>query len=575
MASKFKEIFKNFRVIIYILFLVFALIAIRPNPLKDGVAIRAVIPNSSANVVGIESPRPNSPLTSREVIQSINNKPIENIADYESAIRSLRVNSSIQIKTDRKSYRVVTREKFETIPLNGTEIKEVEEVREVNETVNGTIVTLNKSFIVKKEVPKTMEVSRGLDDLGLRVYNAPKSNIRLGLDLAGGTRVVLQPENKLSQNDIDNLISVMKERLNVYGLSDLTIAQASDLSKNQYIIVEIAGATSEEVKDLLAKQGKFEAKIANETVFKGGTDITYVCRSPDCAGLDPSRGCNSDGAAWFCGFRFSIVLLPEAAQRQADVTKDLEVVTESKQQYLSESLKLFLDDKLVDELRIGAELKGSAETSIQISGSGLGNSQQEAAVNALQSMKRLQTILITGSLPVKLNLVKIDTISPLLGHEFLKNAFLIGFLSIVVVAVIIFARYRKLQVSIPLMITSFSELIILLGVAALIGWNIDLAAIAGIIIAIGTGVDHQILITDETIGGGIKRIFNWKERIKGAFYIIMGAYFTTVVAMVPLLFAGAGLLKGFAIISIIGVSIGVFITRPVYAKVIEILLRDA
>ena len=55
----------------------------------------------------------------------------------------------------------------------------------------------------------------------------------------------------------------------------------------------------------------------------------------------------------------------------------------------------------------------------------------------------------------------------------------------------------------------------------------------------------------------------------------MGAYFTTVVAMVPLLFAGAGLLKGFAIISIIGVSIGVFITRPVYAKVIEILLRDA
>ena len=193
MASKFKEIFKNFRVIIYILFLVFALIAIRPNPLKDGVAIRAVIPNSSANVVGIESPRPNSPLTSREVIQSINNRPIENIADYESAIRSLRVNSSIQIKTDRKSYRVVTREKFETIPLNGTEIKEVEEVREVNETVNGTIVTLNKSFIVKKEVPKTMEVSRGLDDLGLRVYNAPKSNIRLGLDLAGGHPFFLVP----------------------------------------------------------------------------------------------------------------------------------------------------------------------------------------------------------------------------------------------------------------------------------------------------------------------------------------------------------------------------------------------
>jgi len=44
--------------------------------------------------------------------------------------------------------------------------------------------------------------------------------------------------------------------------------------------------------------------------------------------------------------------------------------------------------------------------------------------------------------------------------------------------------------------------------------------------------------------------------------------------MVPLIFAGAGLLKGFAIITIIGVSIAVFITRPAYANVIEILLKE-
>jgi preprotein translocase subunit SecD len=54
----------------------------------------------------------------------------------------------------------------------------------------------------------------------------------------------------------------------------------------------------------------------------------------------------------------------------------------------------------------------------------------------------------------------------------------------------------------------------------------------------------------------------------------MGAYLTTTFAMLPLIFAGAGLLKGFAIITIIGVSISVFITRPAYAKVIEILLND-
>ena len=56
--------------------------------------------------------------------------------------------------------------------------------------------------------------------------------------------------------------------------------------------------------------------------------------------------------------------------------------------------------------------------------------------------------------------------------------------------------------------------------------------------------------------------------------IITAAYFTTVVAMVPLWYAGAGLLKGFALTTLIGASIGVFIARPAYAKVIEILLKN-
>jgi preprotein translocase subunit SecD len=42
---------------------------------------------------------------------------------------------------------------------------------------------------------------------------------------------------------------------------------------------------------------------------------------------------------------------------------------------------------------------------------------------------------------------------------------------------------------------------------------------------------------------------------------------------VPLLFAGAGLLKGFALTTILGISIGVFITRPAYAAAVEILLK--
>jgi len=113
-----------------------------------------------------------------------------------------------------------------------------------------------------------------------------------------------------------------------------------------------------------------------------------------------------------------------------------------------------------------------------------------------------------------------------------------------------------------------------LGVAALIGWNLDMAAIAGIIVAVGTGVDDQIVITDEVMKGEKKEIVsNWKQKLKNAFFIIFSAYFATLASMVPLMFAGAGLLKGFALTTIIGISVGVFVTRPAYAEIVEILLK--
>ncbi|MBN1645912.1 protein translocase subunit SecD, partial [Candidatus Woesearchaeota archaeon] len=217
--------------------------------------------------------------------------------------------------------------------------------------------------------------------------------------------------------------------------------------------------------------------------------------------------------------------------------------------------------------------RGKPTTGIQISGSGTGPSEQAAVTTALQNMKNLQSILQTGSLPVKLNIVKTDAISPILGAAFIQNAMYVGLFAILAVVLVVFIRYRKLAISIPMIITMLSEALIIFGFAAIIGWNIDLAAIAGVIIAIGTGVDHQIVIVDETLRGEAGITMSWKDKLKRAFFIIMAAYFTTVVAMIPLWFAGAGLLKGFAITTVIGASIGVFITRPAFAAMAEMFLN--
>ena len=63
--------------------------------------------------------------------------------------------------------------------------------------------------------------------------------------------------------------------------------------------------------------------------------------------------------------------------------------------------------------------------------------------------------------------------------------------------------------------------------------------------------------------------------MKNAFFIIFGSYFTVCAAMFPLIFAGAGLLKGFAFTTIVGVTVGVLISRPAYAAIVEIMNKNS
>ncbi|MCW8965530.1 MAG: hypothetical protein OQK82_02415, partial [Candidatus Pacearchaeota archaeon] len=399
----------------------------------------------------------------------------------------------------------------------------------------------------------------------ITVSEIPKTGISMGLDLAGGSRALIQAQDKeLTSDELNDLVEITSNRLNEFGLTDLTVSPVSDLSGNRFMLVEIAGASPDDLEELLSEQGKFEAKIGSETVFVGGDkDIASVCRGDaTCAGIER---CQESGVGYFCNFRFSIYLSEEAANRQAEITDTLDVSLNNSE-YLSEKLDLFVDDNLVDSLFIGTSLKGSPTTQIAISGSGSGETQNDAINSAEDEMHKLQTILITGSLPYKLEIVKLDTISPTLGKEFINTILLAGLVALLAVTIIIFVRYRKFKTSIALILTSISEVIIILGIASFIEWNIDLPSIAGILATIGTGIDDLIVIIDESIQ---KSVMNLKQKLKRAFAIILGAYFTTLVSLFPLLWAGAGLLKGFAVTTIIGISVGILITRPAFTDIIR------
>jgi preprotein translocase subunit SecD len=527
--ARLKEIFTNWRVLILIFFLLLALSAIRPQFWDtEGISVRSVVPNSSAAIAGMINPKENSAPLDRERIVKIDGVEISSVDDYYDNTNNLKQGSKVILQNDE-----------------------------------------GKTYVLSAK-----ENDQGEVDLGLRVSEAPSTNLRKGLELEGGTRVILAPTEPVEEDILDLTIDNLKERLNVYGLSDVVVRKAADLSGDDFIVIEIAGVTEDEVRELLAKQGKFEAKVGNESVFLGGKkDITYVCRSAECSGIDPRRGCFQAEGGYACAFFFGITLSQEAADRQAGVTKDLGVVSEEGGKFLSQSLTLYLDDKEVDVLRIGAELKGRAATQIQISGSGVGINQQDAMNNALKNMKKLQTVIMSGSLPVNLEVVKMDKVSPSLGEEFLQNVLLIGVLALLAVIATIIIRYRQIKVIIPMALTLVSEVVLILGFASFFKWNLDMAAIAAVIIAVGTGVDHLVVITDETVHAG-EEALSWKERIKRAMFIVFGAYFTVLVGMVPLYWAGAGLLKGFALTTIASLSFGVLIARPAFAAVVEILMKE-
>lgn len=193
---------------------------------------------------------------------------------------------------------------------------------------------------------------------------------------------------------------------------------------------------------------------------------------------------------------------------------------------------------------------------------------------AQAEVKRTQVLLTSGNLPVDLKIESKSTTPPALGQKFLAYSFYTAVVALLAVGLILYLRYRRPQIILPIMAASAGDIIMILGFASLISWELDLPAFAGIIAAVGTGVDHLIVITDETLKmSGRKRRISMSERIRKAFFIIFTAAATIFAAMMPLMIIGAGMLKGFAFTTLMGVFIGVIISRPAYAKIISQLLK--
>lgn len=522
-SEKIIDILSSGRVWILIFFLFMSFFAINYTFDDRGVVINGIIPGSAGEQAGISFDS-KAHLRSLEKINYLDSERISDTEEFYSYLSSnVDKNSTLLIRTDNNP------EGYEVFIPAG------------NESIS--------------------------DILGISVREAPSSNIKLGIELEGGSRLILNPVVNLTAQEFDLLVNTLQSRLDVYGASGTKVNKLEDAFSNErYVIVESTSSNKNDIYELIKRQGEFVAKLGNETAFTGD-NIFRVLNDPQHAGLE---GCSEGVEGYLCTYRFSVEIDAEGVEQFFNIAKDLDVVNGR----LSEEIRFILDGEEITSLTVASSFKYQKITTPQITVSGNpAPTEKQAQGSAKKEMEFLQAILSTKSLQSELDVVQSYSISSSLGAKLLENAIWVGLAALLIVSSIVALRYRHFGIFVGIFIALVSEVIVVFGVAAFMRLSIDLAAIGGLIAAIGTGVDDQIIITDEYFRKRKKNLSS-RKRIKTAFYIIMIAYFTTLAAMIPLYFAGLKVLQGFAFMILIGVTIGVFVTRPAYAQILNRILTS-
>lgn len=222
-----------------------------------------------------------------------------------------------------------------------------------------------------------------------------------------------------------------------------------------------------------------------------------------------------------------------------------------------------ISPSLAQELLLGRTVKDLVITVSRASGE-----------EAMREARNLRTIL-SQRLPVGVSVEGESMLEARLGTTFLKQLFWAGLLSFLGVAALVSFRYRRPAITLAVMGTTILELVITMGVISVLPYSLDLAELAGVVLVIGTGVDAQIIITDEVMRGGVREVRavgGLRDRVRRAFRVIWGSSLTTLVAMIALATLGFGEMRGFALVTILGILLSVLLTRPLYARMVNAIL---
>ncbi len=356
---------------------------------------------------------------------------------------------------------------------------------------------------------------------------------KLGLDLVGGSRLVLEAQTtdqvkEITPETMSHLQFAIEQRVNKLGVAETVVQQVGD----KRLLVEIPAVTDlKEAKAFIGETAQLEFKQPGKTE-KGV--ISWEPTGLTGKDLSKSQLTTDSTGQWVVSLEFNA----EGAKKFAELTEKL----------VDQQMAIFFDGELQSAPVIREPIYGG---NAQISGGDSGFAYDEA--------QRMVDLLNAGALPVPAEIVEENTVGPTLGADSIaasKKAGIIG-LAAVMIFMIAFYHVPGLIADIALVIYS----LILFALFKAIPVTLTLAGIAGFILSIGMAVDANILIferTKEELRAGRNLFTAINSGFDRAFTSIFDSNMTTIITCVILYLLGTSVVKGFALTLALGVMVSMF-----------------
>ena len=394
------------------------------------------------------------------------------------------------------------------------------------------------------------------------------SQLKKGLDLKGGIRVVLEADmSKIQASEkksaLESAKEVISRRVNMLGVTEPFVA-TSKVGESYRIIVEIPGI--ENVTDAV--------KLIGQTA-----QLKYkVIKADKEWSADKYREFFLDPTAW------EDTNLSGADMIGADVVTSQQganLKTQGKPQirlkFSSEGRAKFeeIAKKNVNK-PIALFLDEGYPISMPIVDPGLANGLTDDPVISgdftFESAKNLSIQIRAGALPVPVTVLEQETIGATLGGDSVQRSFFAAMVGILLVVGFLIFRYGKLGILAGFSLIIYSAIV--LTIFKIIPVVLTLPGIAGFILSIGMATDANILIFER-----IKEEILWGKPISLAIHLgfdrawnsIKDSNISSLITSFILFQLGSGPIKGFALTLAIGIAVSLFTSIFVVRTLIEVL----